>query len=289
MIVLTGHTDPINQLAFSPDGSTLASAGDDGCLWLWDVLGQCARARISWGAKWIFSVAFSPDGHTLAVGTENSLLLLREDEGQWRPHQQWRDHQTWVTAVAFDRDGQVLASAGADGALRLWDATHRRRHPLLAFPSGLGGIRSLVFAPDGTSFAAGGYSGVGLWRADATEPVIFNRLRDADVRCLAFAPNSQILLAAAGRTILQLDLVNKQAAELLRGHANFFRCLAVAPYGQRAVAGRDDGTVQVWDEVAGADRIYSWHEGIVNSVSVSPDGVTAASAGDDFAICMWEM
>jgi hypothetical protein len=289
MIVLTGHTDPVNQLAFSPDGSLLASAGDDGCLWLWDVAKQCASARISWGANWAFSVAFSPDGHTVAVGTENSLLLLRKEDGQWKPYQQWREHQTWVTAVSFDHAGQLLASAGADGGVRIWDATRRRKHPLISFHSGLGGIRSLVFAPDGSSFAAGGYSGIGVWRATESEPMIFNRLRDADVRCLAFAPNSQILLAAAGRTILQLDLMNKQAVELLRGHANFFRCLAIAPFGQRAVAGRDDGTVQVWDEIAGADHIYGWHEGVVNSVAVSPDGVNAASAGDDFTICMWEI
>src|SRR5262249_16253060 len=88
MVALSGHEDPINHLAFAPDGRLLASGGDDGCIWLWDVPNRAPVARLSWGAKYVFALAFSPDGRMLAVGTDASLLLLREQEGTWKPIQQ---------------------------------------------------------------------------------------------------------------------------------------------------------------------------------------------------------
>src|SRR5205085_4333005 len=126
---------------------------------------QAARSRISWGAKWVFSVAFSPDGQTLAAGTEASLLLLHSAEGDWKPFHQSREHQGWVTAVAFTRDGQLLASGATDGSVRLWDSAQRRKHSLKTINGDLGCVRAMVFSPNNVTIAAGGTSGVGLWTA----------------------------------------------------------------------------------------------------------------------------
>src|SRR5262245_5449468 len=171
MLVLTGHTDPINHMVFSPDGRTLASAGDDGCIWLWDMAQNRAKARISWGAKFVFAIAFSPDGQTLAAGAEDSLLLLREEGQSWKAVQRWRDHKAWVTAVAFSPDGQLLASGGWDGNLKIWDAKQYRRRALQSFVVTSTAVRSVVFSPDNLAVAAGGGSHIGLWRATEIEPL----------------------------------------------------------------------------------------------------------------------
>jgi WD40 repeat protein len=290
MIVLDGHKDSVNAVTFSPDGRWLASAGDDGNVWLWDLALEVGRVRIGWGARFVFSLAFSPDGETLAVGTEGSVLLLREREGQWRPHQQWKDHRTWVTAVAFDSGGQLLASGGVDGNVRVWDATHRRRKPLRQLSVRMGPVRSLAFSPDGAVVAAGGISGLGLWSATDAEPILFQRLRDADARGVAFARDGRSLLATTGRALLRIDAQSFNTEELLTGRPNFFRCLDQSPTHPLMLVGCDDGTVRTLDP-AGSDSqpAKNWHLGTVNSVAFHPSGLMAASAGDDRGVCFWNL
>jgi WD40 repeat protein len=290
MVVLTGHTDPVNAMTFSHDGRWLASAGDDGAIWLWDVALQTGMVRIHWGAKWVFALSFSPDGETLAVGTESSLLLLKEENGKWKPHQQWKDHRNWVTAVTFDRDGQLLASGGEDGSVRVWDARHRRKHPLRVFSGRTGPLRSVAFSPDGTVVAAGGVSGVGLWKATDTEPLAFHRLRDADVKSVAFSPDGQTLLAAAGRCVLKVGAFTGKTDEVCADRSTSCRALALAPSYPIVLIGREDGSILAWDYVLDREcQVYRWHTGSVNCVAYHPTGLMAASGGDDYQVCYWNL
>jgi WD40 repeat protein len=290
MVVLSGHSDPVNAVSFSHDGRWLASAADDGAVCLWDVALQTGMVRIGWGAKWVFAVAFSPDGQSVAAGTESSLLLLRESEGAWKPHQQWRDHHSWVKAVAFDRDGQLLVSGGEDGSIRVWDAKHRRKNPLRVFNGHIGPIRSIAVSPDGTAIAAGGVSGLGMWKPTDPEPMFFHRLRDADARSLAFSPDGGLLLAAATRCVLKADWRSGDVQEVLSDRSRGFRSLAASPSEPLILVGREDGTTLSWDYQANAERqVYSWHTGVVNGVACHPSGLMAASGGDDYAVCYWNL
>ena len=69
---LTGHTDPVDSVAFSPDGKTLASGSDDDTVRLWDVAtGQQIGSPLTGHTGAVTSVAFSPDGKTLASGSDD--------------------------------------------------------------------------------------------------------------------------------------------------------------------------------------------------------------------------
>ena len=119
LVSLTGHSDPVMTVAFSPDGARLASGGDGGVR-VWDVVsGEELLAPGGHGGV-VLSVAFSPDGARLATGGGGGVRVWDAASGEelLAPG----GHSGVVMSVAFSPDGARLASGGADRTVRVWDS-----------------------------------------------------------------------------------------------------------------------------------------------------------------------
>jgi WD40 repeat protein len=127
MRLLQGHQDAVYGVAYSPDGTMLATAGADTTVKLWDLGTGAELATFREGRLLGQSVAFSPDGQLLAAGgagklvlwdvaTRKRLAVLMEERSA-----QMLAHLGDVRALAFSADGRTLASASADRTVKLWD------------------------------------------------------------------------------------------------------------------------------------------------------------------------
>jgi WD40 repeat protein/energy-coupling factor transporter ATP-binding protein EcfA2 len=120
--VLSGHTNQVWSVDFSPDGKLLASVGDDRTVRLWDVArGQLHRPPILAHEGVIWRVAFSPDGQTLATASGDGTAKLWRVSNGAQVGSEFSAHEGPLYGLDFSPDGTTLGTVGANGAVRLWD------------------------------------------------------------------------------------------------------------------------------------------------------------------------
>ncbi len=148
-----GHTRNVCSLAFSPEGKTLVSGGEDHQIKWWDVTTRKERFTMEGGDIWRpFQIAVSPDGKTLATQSGSSVKLWDVAAGKKRAT--LVGHNRDVTCLQFSPDGKTLASGSEDKTIVLWDVATGK--DLLTFRGAKAVVDSLAFSPDGRTLFSGG-------------------------------------------------------------------------------------------------------------------------------------
>jgi WD40 repeat protein len=215
---------------------------------------ETVRAWIDDGAAGpitqIFDLAYSGDGKLLALAGYREVRLM--DAATKQQLAVLSGHASGVRAVAFSRDGRLLAAAGGlparSGEVRIWDVAERRLlHTLKGHSDCIYGV---AFSPDGKTVATASYDKlVKLW-----------------------------------------DLATEKEIRTYKDHIDAVYAVAFTPDGQRLISGAADRTVKIWN-VASGERLYTLSEPQdgINTIAIDPSGKFLAAGGLDKSIRIWSL
>jgi WD40 repeat protein len=289
---LIGHSGTVNAIAFSPDGTLIATASDDATLQLWDTATGAPRGKPLRGhSNRIWSVAFSPDGAMLASGGEDRTVRLWDVASGAPRGDPMSGHENRVWTLAFSPDGRTLASAGDDRTIRLWDVGTGtpRGAPLLGHA---GVVSTVAFSPDGSLLASGGADDtVRLWDMATLqahgEPL---RGHTGRVWSVAFSPDGKVLASGSeDQSVRFWDVATGKAqGDPGLGHKGRVWRVGYAADGRSVLSASSDRTLIRWSAVAPAAAPLLASEQPLRGVAFSPDGALIASGGDDGMVRLWD-
>lgn len=325
---LTAHAAPTRAMAFSGDGTKLATADAEGTIKIWADAEQLtskstAILTLKGHQGAITTLGFSSDGKQLLTASADKTARVWDLENVGaaiRP----LERNNGSPVARFSPDGQLIACSGS-GGVRLWDAaTGRLVRELPAAEKGF--INSVAFSPTDHRLLAVGYGGqedvsyVALWDIDAGAELarlpgatdLAGFAADAGWRvvgALAFSPDGKCLVAGFGSKwwfdpasspgpLKVWEVANRRLIRRLDGHTGLCLSLDFSRDGKRLASGSRDGTAIVWStetweaietvENPDHDSLYGGR-GMVEHVAFAPDGKTLALASREGDVQLWDV
>jgi len=292
-------------VAWSPEGTWLATAGSGKRITIWDAERNRVIGSIGDFEQAIHSLSVSPDGKKLAAGdisggirvwqlsTKAELRTL--PSGESRTEQTIhgtevvaiKPHKATVTHVLFSKDGGSIYSAGYDGEVKSWNIEERKprligRH--------ITEVTALVLDAAGTRLASAGYDRlIKLWDPVAVREIESLVGHPTAITALAFSPDGQSLASAGDDGAVRLwDCRTKEVRTVIRGHPGGASCVSFSPDGKTLASADWDGNVRLWDPSLGQERAsLEGHSADVHCLAFAPHGKLLASGSADRTVRLW--
>ena len=299
---------PVDAVAYSPEGNRFATAGWGGVVRIWDAASGEQSAAISTGGEFVFAVAFSPDGQYLATGDNDRPNYVKIYDTQTGERvQALTGHKDAVLCVTYSRDGKRLLTTSYDNTARLWDLETGQSKE---FAGHDWWVWSAAFSPDEKQIVTASQDGSAIvWSVETGEPGPRFLGHAGPVFSAAFSPNARDgYVATAGydkrvllwkpedvkpfdfSSLLSEDPPERTPCIVLEGHAAAVCSVRFSSDGKFLLSGGNDNTVRLWDvETGKLLKTVRGHAGWVRSCVFSSDSQQVLSGSHDHQAKLWNI
>lgn len=286
---LTGHTSPLSDVTFSPDGKTLASADENGTIKLWHRNGNL-KATLTNLESSIKSLSFSSNSQILASVSDNGTVQLWQQNATLLPSPFTVSNK--IKSVSWSHYGLMLASADEHGRVKFWrfqGSTSGMSAQLLQTLKGHDrGVTSVSFSPDDQLLASADEDGwIKIWRLRDGQLIQDFQGSTHQIWELCFSPDGRMLASADANSTVRLWDINGTLRSILK-HQGQVTSISWSMDSQTLTSASSDG-LMFWYIDGTLLKTLPTHQTKVTSVSFSPDGVILASASADRTVILWHL
>jgi WD40 repeat protein len=288
------HTSAVRALSYSPDGKWLASGGEDNSVVIQPATLNGEPSIFKEHTDWVNTLAFTPDSSTLisgagrTTGKSTDRRILQWPVTSPAGVKELGQHQQAVRALAVSPDGRLLASAGSDKLVVIWDLTTGSRLVLAGHTQRL---YAVAFSPDGTLVASGGRDyDIRIWKSATGELVDTLEGRRTAVRGLAFVDSTTLISGANEATLRVWDLSGRthpRLAQPITGQTGATIAVAVSGNGNVTATAAMDNTVLIRDDTGHGVGDPVKLNAPARQLALNEDGSVLATILGDGELQLW--
>jgi WD40 repeat protein len=283
--VFKKHDTPVKALAFSRDGKTIATGGDDKMVYFWDI----ETGEMTGSIENHFAIK------ALCFSADNNLLAACGPDIKWMDRQgklvcTFSGYTTDIWSFSYCEPKHRVVAGSYSKIIKVWDSASGKAVLSLEGPEK--SCLPVCFSPDGTRIASGSLDRtVRLWDAFSGKQLFQMELHSENIFAIDFHPSGKYLVSASADKTIRLW--NAETGKIVRtfiGHDGAVFDVRFSADGNHLISCSADRTIILWETATGKRlHTFTGHNGMVNAVRFSNDDLFIGSVSDDQSMRLWPL
>jgi WD40 repeat protein len=287
LLVFRGHKGPVRSLSVHPDGTTIATGGEDMLIHLWDPSSGEIKQTLEGHIKPVVYLCFSHDGRYLLSAASTEIRVWDLETGSFT---KYLNHVTHVHNLDFNRDASRFLSTSLKNKFNEWD----RREPgvIRSFEKHTRSCLAAAYSPDNKKIASGSLDRtIKIWDAEKGEVIHDISAHGENILSIDFDPSGKLLASASMDKNMKLwDVETGKIHKLLTGHGYAVVYVRFSPDGKYLISASFDKTAKLW-EVSTGNCIYTFvdHEEGLHGADFLPDSKRLITISNDGTAMVYQI
>ncbi|WP_187153005.1 WD40 domain-containing protein [Acaryochloris marina] len=278
------------SVAFSSDGQSMVTGGNDGQITIWDMHSYQPLKILQGTGDWVWCVTFTPDAQYLVSGSDDSKVRVWSVESG-ECLRVLSGHRDRVWSLDISPDGQTLATVSDDNTLKLWSLDSGACLRTINDVHGAS-PKSICFSPHEETLATGSEDGtVKLWDIRSGQCLWTGTGHSNMVNSVTFSPDGNLLASAAwDNAVMVWSIRTRSCLAKLQGHQSIIWDAAFSPDGKWLASSDHQGVIRIW-KIASYQcfRTIQAHASVIWGIAFSPDSQLLVSSGGESMVKLWRV